>query len=1103
MVIGTVVKDIAEIEISEAGAPGSSSSSAPDTAAVPDHARDAGAGASSVLAPADTADDETRAGFEADVGNLVAGAWDFDTAQDADAAGPIAEGNTATASASGPTSENGAGAPTAPAAAEFDPVFDVDDIDGMNGYRLLGASSDDQFGRRATGAGDLNGDGIEDLLFIARRADPGQQGAAYVIYGGSTLAALDAADGVVDGTLDINNLDGSNGFKILASASSSTFGEGAARVGDVNNDGFDDILLGAPPTGGNNNSGQAFLIFGGASIGASIDAGSLDGSNGYIFNGVGTNAGDQFGVSVGGGGDFNGDGIADFVIGAENADPTTGGGNGNEGASYLVLGGLANLVDLDNDDGATDGIINISNLDNSRGAVFAGDTQNGSAGLGYSVAFAGDVNGDGFADLILGSRFADPRSGSGNGNEGAAYIVFGRASTTTLPFPTSVATGNGFNVVEIFGVTNGDRLGWWVAGGGDVNGDGFDDVLVGAPFADSFGANSSGSAYVLFGKPTWGAAVDPAALDGNNGFRVDGLRSSDYTGISVAMAGDINGDGFEDIAVAAHFFDEPGGFNIGAVYVVFGKAGGFAPVVDLGALDGNDGFRVDGPSQSSPVLGRGILTRTGDINGDGFDDLAIGAYLHDNAAGSNAGTGYVVFGHMAQASVRRDGTHLAQIQNGGIGDDTILGNDGDDTLIGHAGDDSILGGADDDVLDGGGGFDTMLGGSGNDTFIGGFGIDTADGGSGIDTFSLLAPGLIQRVVDLGAGEVRFPTGNVIGTLIAIENVTVAGDHIVIGSSGGNNILGTASNGDNDFDGAGGNDTLTGGGGNDTLTGGTGADLIGGGTGNDSMSGGTGDDSLFGAGGNDVLNGDGQNDRLDGGGGSDTLNGGNGNDLLLGGNGADHAFGDGGNDNVNGNDGNDLLRGGSGNDRVSGGAGSDTVFGDAGADNVLGFGGNDILRGGDGDDLVGGSFGNDRMFGDADDDRLFGGAADDTMFGGTGDDLLFGQAGADELFGNAGADRFVYQAIGDSTSAARDTIVDFTTGDDLINLINIDANTVAGGNQAFIFIGAAGFTGSAGQLRITTNGTDAFVLGDVDGDAAQDFIIHVAGVTSLVAGDFLL
>jgi VCBS repeat-containing protein len=294
--------------------------------------------------------------------------------------------------------------------------------------------------------------------------------------------------------------------------------------------------------------------------------------------------------------------------------------------------------------------IDLSTLDGSTGFRLDGAASDDRSG--YSVASAGDVNGDGFDDVIVGAPGADP-------DGGASYVVFGKAGSFASTLDLSTLDGvTGF---RLDGVAIGDTSGRSVSSAGDANGDGFDDVIVGAP-----GADPSGASYVVFGKAGgFASAVDLSSLDGATGFRLDGVASRDYSGISVASAGDVNGDGFDDLIVGARAADVGGNYS-GASYVVYGKAGGFASTVDLSTLDGTTGFRLDGAA-TYDFSGHPVAS-AGDVNGDGFGDLIVGAESAD-PGGNYSGASYVVFGgNFAAAVARRDSP--AETLNGS-GDNSV------------------------------------------------------------------------------------------------------------------------------------------------------------------------------------------------------------------------------------------------------------------------------------------------------------------------------------------------------------------------------------------------------------------------------------------------
>ena len=237
---------------------------------------------------------------------------------------------------------------------------------------------------------------------------------------------------------------------------------------------------------------------------------------------------------------------------------------------------------------------------------------------GSSVAGAGDVNGDGIDDLIIGAP-APTRTASTTPARATSSSARTPASRRASISRRSTAS-NGF---RLDGIDAYDCSGISVAGAGDVNGDGIDDLIVGAPGADPDGKYDAGESYVVFGTDTgFAASLDLSALDGSNGFRLDGIDADDRSGCSVAGAGDVNGDGIDDLIVGAPGAD-PDGDAAGESYVVFGTDTGFAASLDLSALDGSNGFRLDGidayDRSGSSVAG------AGDVNGDGIDDLIVGA----------------------------------------------------------------------------------------------------------------------------------------------------------------------------------------------------------------------------------------------------------------------------------------------------------------------------------------------------------------------------------------------------------------------------------------------------------------------------------------------
>ena len=465
--------------------------------------------------------------------------------------------------------------------------------------------------------------------------------------------------------IDLSSLDGSSGFRLSGAAAGDTAGWSVASAGDVNGDGFDDIIIGARDADPNgSNSGASYVVFGKASgFTANIDLADLDGTTGFKLSGVGQDQ--RSGISVASAGDVNGDGYDDMIVGAYRASGT----GTDTGAAYVVFGkasGFAANIDLSSLNGTTGfRLSGVNTLDYA----------------GFSVASAGDVNGDGYDDLIVGASRADE-----NGqNSGASYVVFGKASGFAANIDLS--TLNGSNGLKLGGAAAQDQSGLSVASAGDINGDGYDDLVVGAQAADANGS-FSGASYVVFGKASgFAATLNLSTLDGTTGFRVSGAAAFDFSGNSVASAGDINGDGYDDLIVGASSADPSGVTNAGATYIIFGKASGFAADINPSSLNGTDGFELMGVA----ALDRSgfSVASAGDVNGDGYDDLVVGAPQAD-PNGSNSGTSYVVFGGAFGATVTTTGTSAAEMLIGGNGDDVLTGGGGADVFHAGAGDDRLV-----------------------------------------------------------------------------------------------------------------------------------------------------------------------------------------------------------------------------------------------------------------------------------------------------------------------------------------------------------------------------------------------------------------------------
>ncbi len=425
-------------------------------------------------------------------------------------------------------------------------------------------------GRDANGfiadTGDFNDDGIADIVFKA-------SGAVFVVFGQA---------GGFGAELDVSTLNGTNGFRIFDGIGETSLS--AANAGDFNGDGIDDILVGSPfkttdlnGDGHSTANGVGYIVFGSSTgFPAEFDlVTSLDGTNGFAMEGQESYFG-LLGRFVNGNGDFNGDGLSDIIV----SEPTT-----YSWGPLRVGFGTQSIQDP------------FVPAPSVVPKTFRSDPANDQL-WSATGSLAGDVNGDGFDDLVIGTSIG-----------GSAYVILGNEHGDVPGEPDELDGTRGMLI------TGGARRGT-IDYAGDLNGDGYDDIVM-----PGSNANATGRVTVIFGGPEGISHPFNAddGVNGTNGFTISGAASMDRLGCGVHTAGDVNGDGLDDLLIGSHQYD---GSDSSKAFLVLGRTDGFP--VDFDPLTDDRVVVFESTDDVFDGYDRCLVGAAGDINADGLDDIIIG-----------------------------------------------------------------------------------------------------------------------------------------------------------------------------------------------------------------------------------------------------------------------------------------------------------------------------------------------------------------------------------------------------------------------------------------------------------------------------------------------
>jgi hypothetical protein len=563
--------------------------------------------------------------------------------------------------------------------------IDLTTITEEQGFSIMGPSDNYYLGKTVAGGGDFNGDGFDDVIVVGGWYSNQLIVDSYVVYGQEApsnlkLDKLTSGDGfkiynlyrdiqsidfsgdingdglndiiigransavtvsaVVYGSsgspdININTLPPSVGFYIISPFDGNSYRDiQSVSTGDINNDNCTDIILGCPSC--LSSAGATYVVFGKRGGYDYIDLSAMSFTQGFVITGI--SQGDQSGNSVSAV-DLNHDGFDDVIIGARDVKVDD---QYSAGSTYIIYGSNSPRTNID-----------LELLTATQGTSVTGF--HSASYVGASVSGVGDMNGDGFADLLVGA----PQELSIGGHDrstrtGVVYFLQGKSFAASNNIPTtaptrsptrtptvkpkaataiSLSTTASSKGHSIIGGYSGGSFGSTVTKGGDINGDGLEEALI----------ISTSGVYVVLGAAQSDNHIEVYYLKSNEGFLI-----THPSGIaSVSSAGDVNGDGFDDIIVGVPNASPVATTNRGIAYVIFGKESAFFSNIDLSIITEEQGFSIIGPFDYSYV-GK-TVAGGGDFNGDGFDDLVIvsGPYNTDVNA-------YVVFGQAEPSNLKLD-----------------------------------------------------------------------------------------------------------------------------------------------------------------------------------------------------------------------------------------------------------------------------------------------------------------------------------------------------------------------------------------------------------------------------------------------------------------